>query len=319
MADAAGVERMLISVAICTWNRANLLDQTLEQMRRLQIEPGIEWELIVVNNNSTDNTDEILAKHNRLLPIVPIYENEQGLSHARNTAVASAKGDYIVWTDDDVLVSPNWIQSYVEAFKRWPEAAAWGGKVLPWYVEDPPQWLKRHIEKLGRYFALRDFGEEEYLLPKGENPFGANMAFRADILRKYAFNTQLGRRGNILISGEDSEVIEKIRKSGGQIVWVPGSQLEHYLPPERMSLKYLQSLQYSNGRFELGAIQTEGPSLLGVPTWVWRKYAGHYLRFLLGRVLAPESFYWIEHMLLTSNYSGRIAATRDRAGAASLL
>src|SRR4051794_35896246 len=103
---------MNVTVAICTWNRAGLLDQTLSEMGRLRIPSGLEWELIVVNNNCTDPTDEVIARHTGRLPIRRVSEPRPGQSNARNAAVRVARGDYIVWTDDDVLVDPLWLAAY---------------------------------------------------------------------------------------------------------------------------------------------------------------------------------------------------------------
>src|SRR5262249_5404549 len=114
---------MHATVAVCTWNRAALLDRTLEQFTRLRVPAGLQWELLVVNNNCTDDTDQVLGRYRDRLPLSPLFEPRQGLSHARNCAVQAAAGDLIVWTDDDVLVDPDWLGCHVAAAQRWPEAA----------------------------------------------------------------------------------------------------------------------------------------------------------------------------------------------------
>src|ERR1700676_1787445 len=106
---------MRITVAICTWNRAKLLDQTLTQMRELRIPVGVEWELLVVNNNCTDDTDAVLGRHAAHLPLQRLFQPRQGKSYAANLAVERSRGALIVWTDDDVLVDPNWLAEYVKA------------------------------------------------------------------------------------------------------------------------------------------------------------------------------------------------------------
>jgi len=132
---------MLITVAICTWNRAALLDQTLAEMRNLSVPEGVDWELLVVNNKCTDATDETIAKYSQSLPIRRLYEPEAGVSNARNCAVREARGEYIMWTDDDVLVAPNWMTAYVAAFHAFPDAAIFGGDIKPWFEGDSPAWL----------------------------------------------------------------------------------------------------------------------------------------------------------------------------------
>src|SRR2546427_11619724 len=155
---------MLITIAICTWNRCALLHQALEQMTRLQIPPGIEWELLVVNNNCTDATDEVIAAYSTTLPIQRVVEPNPGLSNARNAAVREARGKYILWTDGDVLVDKNWVVSYVAAFERWPEAAFFGGVVRPWFVVPPPAWLRRAWPRVAIAYATRDLGANPFRL-----------------------------------------------------------------------------------------------------------------------------------------------------------
>src|SRR5512134_131488 len=103
---------MDLTVAICTWNRGELLRKTLEQMTELVVPPGVTWELLVVNNNSTDHTDAVAAGFRRRLPLRYLVEPTPGKSNACNLAVREARGDYILWTDDDVLVSPQWLAAY---------------------------------------------------------------------------------------------------------------------------------------------------------------------------------------------------------------
>src|SRR5207253_11169792 len=100
---------MHATVAICTWNRSQLLRQTLDQFLDLAIPAGMTWELLVVNNNSTDDTDVVLAEFESRLPLRRLFEREPGLSHARNAALAAATGDYILFTDDDVLIAQSWL------------------------------------------------------------------------------------------------------------------------------------------------------------------------------------------------------------------
>ena len=116
---------MKITVAICTWNRSALLDQTLTRMGDLRIPAGVEWELLIVNNNCTDETDAVIEKHRsaRVLPVRRLFESKQGQVHARNHAVSEARGELLIWTDDDVLVPPGWIESYLTTAKMVPSAA----------------------------------------------------------------------------------------------------------------------------------------------------------------------------------------------------
>src|SRR5437763_1886582 len=128
---------MLSTVGICTWNRAALLEWTLTEMLLLRIPEPVTWELLVVNNNSTDETESVIARFAGKLPIRGIFEARQGQSHARNRLVAEAAGELILWTDDDVLVAPDWMEQYVEAARRWPDASHFGGTADPLFEISP--------------------------------------------------------------------------------------------------------------------------------------------------------------------------------------
>src|SRR6516165_2736912 len=123
---------MFVTVAICTRNRAGSLRRTLESLAALQIPGDLTWEIVIVHN-STDHTDDVINKYLERLPVRRVLETRAGLSNARNQAVDTAKGEYIVWTDDDVIVDPGWLSAYAAAFRRWPEAAVFGGRIKPRY------------------------------------------------------------------------------------------------------------------------------------------------------------------------------------------
>src|SRR5204862_6920845 len=115
-----------VSVVICTWNRAGLLDQTLARMRELHVPAGLAWELLVVNNNCTDDTDAVVARHAPHLPLRVVHEPKQGHSNARNRGVAEARGELVLWTDDDVQVDPGWLAALADGAARHPGAAGFG-------------------------------------------------------------------------------------------------------------------------------------------------------------------------------------------------
>src|SRR3954466_9456793 len=173
-------DSMRLTVAICTWNRSALLRQTLEQMTSLRIPPGLEWELLVVNNNCTDETDSVLADFAARLPLRRLFEPKPGQSNARNTAVNESTGSYIVWTDDDVLVDPDWLAAYARAFERWPDASIFGGPIEPWWEGTPPAWLVEALPAAAGGLAALNLGPEPVPLSCQNYPFGANMAFRRD-------------------------------------------------------------------------------------------------------------------------------------------
>ena len=166
---------MLITVAICTFNRAKSLRRTLEFLAMMPPPSDVTWELVIVNNNCSDHTDEVISGYCDRLPVRRLFEQRSGHSNARNCAINAAQGEYIVWTDDDVVVDPGWLTAYADAFRRWPEAAVFGGRILPRLESPVPKWIAESMSVLGGPYAIREFGQDVQQLSVAEDrlPFGA--------------------------------------------------------------------------------------------------------------------------------------------------
>jgi glycosyltransferase involved in cell wall biosynthesis len=144
-----------------------LLDETLARLQELHIPEGVIWELLVVNNCCTDNTDEVISRHGARLPLRRLHEPRPGLSNARNCALGAARGDLLIWTDDDVLVDSRWLEEYVRAAHDWPEAAFFGGTVNPWFPKAPPRWILQNLTTL-LYSAYASSGPPAMSLSMGQ-------------------------------------------------------------------------------------------------------------------------------------------------------
>jgi glycosyltransferase involved in cell wall biosynthesis len=131
-----------VSVIICTRNRDQSLRRTLESLRRLEIVPGTRWEVIVVDNGSKDTTADVVESFTGVLPVRRVLEDVPGLSVARNKGVSEAKGEFIVWTDDDVEVDKGWLSAYLKAFDRWSGAAMFGGTSFPVLEQPAAPWFR---------------------------------------------------------------------------------------------------------------------------------------------------------------------------------
>jgi len=202
---------MRISAIICTWNRASLLAETLSYFERLRVPADVEWELIAVDNNSTDQTAAILATFEGRLPLRRAFEPQPGKSRAANLAVRLAKGEVLLWTDDDVRVSAGWLASYVEAARLHPEASWFGGPVEAWFATEPPPWIARNIGSLTEPYALIDHGPTDKPLNE-EAVVGANLGLRAAVARAFPFNEQIGPPGNAALRGEETELLGRRRR-----------------------------------------------------------------------------------------------------------
>lgn len=297
---------MRLTVAICTWNRAALLDETLARMQRLRVPAGIEWELIVVNNNCTDATDDVLARHALHLPLRRLVEPKPGLSNARNCAVAAATGEYVLWTDDDVLVDPDWLRAYHRAFTRWPDAAVFGGRIEPWFAGRPPAWLVQVFPRVCCAFAARDLGGEPRPLDRDLLPFGANMAVRTEELRRRPFDPRLGVRPGSRIGGEETTLAAAILEAGGTGWWVPDARVRHYIPEQRQSIGYLRSFFYGGGQLWGRELKPSSTSrLFGRPRWLLRRAVESEVRYRVKRWTARPSS-WIEDLIAASTAWGAL-------------
>jgi glycosyltransferase involved in cell wall biosynthesis len=303
---------MNVTVAICTWNRAGLLDQTLTRMRALCIPDGVDWELLVVNNNCTDDTDAVIARHSEMLPIRRIFEPRQGLSIARNAAVAAARGELILWTDDDVLVDPDWLAAYVAAARRWPDAGYFGGEITPWYEADPPRWIEPNLPRLQGMLVVRQLGDEEKAFEGPEFPYGASMAFRRSILERFPFDPKIGYVGDRKMQGDETWLLTRLDRMGVQGVWVPSAKVRHFIPKERATVRFMEEYFYWHGR-TLARLELypEVPRLWGVPRYLYRLHWAHLRKYYIARLLNRSE--WPSMCIKASQFGGRIAELRSRA------
>ena len=241
--DADSLE---ISVVVCTRNRAGPIHQLLTSMAAMEAPSDLAWELLVVDNGSSDGTREVVEGFADRLPVRYSREDLAGLSNARNHGVREAHGRYLCWTDDDVEVHPRWLAAYAEAFRRHPEAAVFGGRIEPRLDPPTPPWFARLADlwPLSDIVAKRDFGDTPVPLDfnQGIVPWGANFAIRAAEQRQHIYDPQLGVSPDHRRSGEESQLMFEVI-SGGATGWsVPGSTVFHIFPPRRQSRRYFYEL-----------------------------------------------------------------------------
>jgi glycosyltransferase involved in cell wall biosynthesis len=296
-----------ISVVICTWNRSRLLRLTLEQMTHLEVPPGTTWELIVVNNNCSDDTDSVLADFRHRLPLVRLSEPTPGKSHAGNLAVREAKGEYIVWTDDDVLVEPDWLKGYLAAFVRWPEASVFAGAIDPWFEKSPPRWLELVFPKVANAYAALDHGPTGFDLTRDTYPYGANMALKRSAQLREPYDPRLGPRPNSGIRGEEMLMARRLLAAGATGRWVPEARVRHFIPRNRQTLAYLREYFLGSGEVLglLGRNDTGERRAFGRPLWLWKEAVSAELAYRIGRIFrSPEN--WIEAFQRTNVARGQL-------------
>jgi len=253
---------------------------------------NIDWELLIVNNCCDDDTDEVVDTLTADLPIRLIHEPDPGLSNARNTAIKKAKGDYIVWTDDDVLVDKNWLIAYVNAFKKYPEAALFGGPIEPCFEGTPPDWLINNLSCFAHAYAIRDFGDNyiPFRVEGNRLPYGANFALRMSEQRKCLFNPKFGLNKNKIMLDEESQVIKSILGQGFQGWWVPDAKIKHWLPQSRQTIDYLKRYYLGVGRTLKMYSQLEKcPQIFGHPVWLIRQATRVQFAYLYKKFFRSEN------------------------------
>jgi glycosyltransferase involved in cell wall biosynthesis len=265
---------ILTSVIVCTRNRADLLEVTLRSL--LADRPATDWELIVVDNASTDRTRAVVDACRAGAPdglrVEHLVEDRLGHSHARNRGIAAARGEVVFLADDDVRVEPGFVDALVAAFDE-PDVLAAGGKVVPEWPSPPPRWMSLRNASL---LALTDYGDEPRDLVGDEFPIGASMAIRASELAGEAFDTRLGHRGGAYFGFDEYDLFQRLRERG-RLVYCPDAVVHHRMLPERMTFAGMRRAALHNGYGSMRAERLRGapgvPRRKAVPAAL-RAYAG---------------------------------------------
>lgn len=241
----------MISVCICTCNRSESLRQTLNS---LAAQNSINWgttEVLVVDNNCTDGTMSLVETFRERLPIRRVTENRRGLSHARNRAVAEFRGDFLLFTDDDVRLGPGWLRAYENAICRFPNAEYFGGRILPDFGHAKPQWIvDEPLPLLDGVLVWFDHGVETRRFRSTEAlPFGASFAVKRSLFERVGlFRVDLGTGGTALGRGEETEFLMRAQNSGARGVYVGEALCFHHYDPLRLRIRKLYYYGMLSGR-----------------------------------------------------------------------
>jgi len=233
-----------VSVVIPTFNRAAMLRDLLETLC-VQDVPFDAFEVVVVDDGSTDATASVVEDFGGRLPLRSVHQENAGLNAARNTGAEASTGEILAFLDDDVLLPPDFVREVGAAWTRFPSAAAVAGRVLLRFESPPPAWLH---ERFHSYLSAFDRGPEPGPLPEPCFPVGANaIVTRAAWKRVGGFASDLDRRGASLISSGDKEFFLRLRQAGAEIVWWPDAWVFHRVHPERLSRRWFRRRAYAQG------------------------------------------------------------------------
>lgn len=237
-----------LSLVIATYNRAEQLMVTLSSVAQQSATASL-WECVVVDNNSKDNTREQVESFKKAHPnlnIRYIFEQQQGLSHARNAGIDASEGDIIAFIDDDERIVPDFIKAYIKLFDNHSDAMAAGGKIIAEYPTGRPRWMSHYAEQ--PIANPMDFGDYVCTFPAHRIPGGGNMAMRREVFNTVGrFDTSLGRTGTRLIGGEESDLFEHIRAKEMKCYYTPEAVMYHIIPAEKLTEEYFTRLAYNTG------------------------------------------------------------------------
>ena len=242
---------MILSIVICSYNRASYISGALDSLYHQSA--GLDnFEAIIVDNNSTDNTAEVFkqwrASHANG-SFTYLTESKQGASFARNTGAKGAKGHWLCFMDDDAIANSNYVENIIKHIKTKPEAIGFGGRIIPKYIPSEPEWMSYYVSSLVGNF---DYAPTACAFENGKYPLESNMIVKKDIYDSIGgFNTQLpGVVGTLRIGGEGKELFYKILALGHTIYYDPKICVEHVVEVKKLTPEYMYRVASGIGRGE---------------------------------------------------------------------
>jgi glycosyltransferase involved in cell wall biosynthesis len=292
-------ERILFSIVMATRDRSSSLRRTLDA---LQTQDRDDWELLVVNNGSTDGTANLLHHYSSILPLRFFHLLEPGKNRALNLALPHAKGDLLVFIDDDITMAQDWLSRYAKAADRFPEFAIFGGPIAPVGDggDDLPSWLQDHSLS-GYLFGALDFGSECKPFSKGQLPFGANFVARRALVSDKLFSEHMGpAQGEYRIGGET----DFLKQFDEPALYVPEARIRHFIKKSDWQWDKMMARARKAGRGQFwlyGPDTSARPKIFGVPAYLYRMLlvtVGRCIRFSMAGKSKKLSAHFDFHRVL---------------------
>jgi len=268
-------KKMLLSVVMCTFNRCNRLEDVIGSVCCQNKSFNFAYELIVVDNNSKDDTASVVQSCIKKFGnhIVLVYEKKRGLSNARNKGVNVARGEIIAFIDDDVVLDKDWMLNLIKAFKL-SDCDAIGGRILPKCEKIIPGWVKENMEFLQGPIVSHDYGAvtKEYDTNIMVPFVGANFAIKSKCFNEYGpFDINLGAGTGTM--GEDTNYFLKLLKAGKKILYCGNVLAWHTSDSKRMNMLYITKWWFATGRFvarvqQANMLEMKIKCWMGVPRYL---------------------------------------------------
>jgi glycosyltransferase involved in cell wall biosynthesis len=307
-----------VSVIICTYKRSESLSNALHSLATMSVPRSFPWELLVVDNNSPDNTAEVVDSFRARethVPLKYVFEPVPGLSCARNRGIRESRGEILAFLDDDVRVAQGWLIEVVRAFDEFDVACVGGRVLLDDRIPRPLWWDHSYDVAVGEF----DRGSEVIIDQSEETliGIGANIMFKRTAVEQCGwFRIDMGRKANQLTTGEETDMVQRLRHAGYPVMYYPHALVYHCVPRERFTKPYLRQHFYNSGQwYFLQELKEPGmePRILGVPRWRYRSVLediGKSLRLLLSR--RPVEYFL--HQLRVVFFWGYVRAAQRARG-----
>ncbi|MDX9964220.1 glycosyltransferase [Desulfobacter postgatei] len=272
---------MDISVIISTCNRCGQLNRLFEALAAVKVKTGLEWEVLMIDNASSDDTTDVLYREaeKKRFPLKPLYEAQPGKSNGVNKGIAEARGSLLIFTDDDVEPDSGWLSGYWKAACQYPEFYGFAGRLLPRWDGPIPKWFRLHkdIGVLASLEHRRDLGKKAVPLLKGAVPGGANAALRMSAVKRMGeFRTDLGP-GTENPCAEDTEYMCRLLVTGGHFLYVPEALAFHRNDSKRFTRQYALLWAEHAARCEVLSKRPKMKrSILGIPRYLMRQAVERY-------------------------------------------
>lgn len=276
----------MLTVLLATHNGASVLPRTMEAFKEMSAPPGGHL-IVVVDNASTDGTDNILQRLSVDVPLKIVRTERRGKNYALNIGLEHVEGDLIVFTDDDVLPCPDWLCHLDQAARENPSFDLFGGRIVPNWPGPCPPWINE-IVNLGATYGITPTGIETGAV-KAERIWGANMAVRRRVFDLgYRFNEAVGPASGQYIMGSETEFCQRLEDAGFRAWFVADAVVEHIIRENQMKPDWIIQRAYRLGRGwflqERPLFTKETKMLFGIPRWKYREWTEHWLMLLRGKL-----------------------------------
>ncbi len=306
-----------LSVIICTYNRCHNLPECLAALEQQEV--SCAWEVVLVDNNSSDSTRRFVEDYLRQTSIRLHYTfcEKQGLSYARNHGIEKAKAQWLAFIDDDIRVSPGWLQAIYQTFVE-HDCDAVGGRIhLEIPLEQLPPWIRPDMYG---FLGFRDFGDKPYQLDGlREFPFGGNMAIHRRAFERIGrFDPELGRKGagtrkEELFKGEETEFFHRLAASGGVIWYQPHALVYHKVLPHQLRRWFFLALHHNAGILKARRDRAVYPrTIAGVPRFLYLQLLRAVWRYLQ-QTLRQGPNYAFRQLMNVAYFAGMIQEYHRRA------